>query len=127
MQRLTYSLVCVLVAFAVAHSHSANAKEMTAGDLQQVCSSKNPDVDAPCRFYIMGIVQGITIGLGLADGKVAAGRPCIPDDLQDSKLETLVKAKLGADLMVNPEDKDLPAASFVGAVIGTTFRCSKAQ
>jgi hypothetical protein len=127
MQRLTYSLVCVLVAFAVAHSHPANAKEMTAGDLQQICGSKNPDVDAPCRFYIMGIVQGITIGLDMADGKVAVGRPCIPDDLQDTKLETLVKAKLGADLMVNPEDKDLPAASFVGAVIGTTFRCSKAQ
>ena len=127
MQRLTYSLVCALVVFAVTQSHSANAKEMTAGDLQQICSSKNPDVDAPCRFYIMGIVQGITIGLGMADGKVAVGRPCIPDDLPDSKLETLVKAKLGADLMVNPEDKDLPAAGFVGAVIGTTFRCSKAQ
>ncbi len=127
MQRLTYSLVCVLAAIAVTHSHSANAKEMTAGDLQQICSSKNPDIDAPCRFYIMGIVQGITIGLGMADGKVAVGRPCIPDDLQDSKLETLVKAKLGADLTVNPEDKDLPASSFVGAVIGTTFRCSKAQ
>lgn len=127
MQRLTYSVMCVLAAFALAHSHPVNATEMTAGDLQQICSSKNTDVDAPCRFYIMGIVQGITIGLGMADGKVAVGRPCIPDNLQDSKLETLVKAKLGADLMVNPEDKGLPASSFVGAVIGTTFRCSKAQ
>lgn len=127
MQKLTYSLLFVLGVFAAGQSTPASAKEMTAGDLQEICSSQNPDVDAPCRFYIMGIVQGITIGLGMADGKVASGRPCIPDDLQDSKLETLVKAKLGADLMVNPGDKELPASSLVGAVIATIFRCNKAR
>ena len=127
MQKLAYSLLFLLGAVAAGQSFPASAKEMTAGDLQQICSSQNPDVDAPCRFYIMGIVQGITIGLGMADGKVTGGRPCIPDDLQDSKLETLVKASLGADLMVNPGDKELPASSLVGAVIATTFRCNKAR
>ena len=127
MQKLVFSLLFALGAFAAVQSMPASAKEMTAGDLQQICSSQNRDVDAPCRFYIMGIVQGITIGLGMADGKVAPGRPCIPDDLQDSKLETLVKAKLGADLMVNPGDKELPASSFVGAVIATSFQCNKAR
>lgn len=127
MQKLAYSLLFVLGAFTAAQSTPASAKEMTAGDLQQICSSQNRDVDAPCRFYIMGFVQGITIGLGMADGKVALGRPCIPDDLQDSKLETLVKAKLGADLMVNPGDKELPASSFVGAVVAAAFQCNKAR
>jgi hypothetical protein len=127
MQKLAYSLLFLLAAVAAAQSSPASAKEMTAGDLQQICSSTNWDVDAPCRFYIMGIVQGINIGLGMADGKVASGKPCIPDDVQDSKFEMLVKAKLGADLMVNPGDKDLPASSLVGAVIATTFPCNKAR
>lgn len=127
MQKLVLSLLLVLGVFATLQSSPVSAKEMTAGDLQQICSSQDRDVDAPCRFYIMGIVQGITIGLGMADGKVALGRPCIPDDLQDSKLETLVKAKLGANLMVNPGDKELPASSFVGAVIATTFQCNKSR
>jgi len=127
MQKLAYALVFVLMVFAAGQSAQVSAKEMTAGDLQQVCSTQNPDVDAPCRFYIMGIVQGITLGLGMADGKVALGKPCIPDDLQNSKLEILVKANLGADLMVNPGDKDLPASSLVGAVIATNFKCKNAR
>lgn len=127
MYKIAFWLPFVLGALAAAQSAPASAKEMTAGDLQQICSSQNRDVDAPCRFYIMGIVQGITIGLGMADGKVAPGRPCIPDDLEDSKLETLVKAHLGADLMVNPGDRELPASSLVGAVIATTFKCNKAR
>ena len=127
MKNLACSLLLLLAAFAAVQSTPARANEMTADDLLQMCSSQSPDVDTPCRLYIMGIVQGITIGLGMADGKVASGRPCIPDDLQDSKIETLVKAKLGVDLMVNPGDKVLAASSFVGAVVAATFRCNKAQ
>lgn len=127
MQKLVYSLLFVLGALMAAQSTPVSAKEITARDLQEICSSQNRHADAPCRLYIMGIVQGITIGLGMADGKVALGRPCIPDDVQDSKFETLVKVKLGADLMVNPGDKELPASSFVGAVIATTFQCNKAR
>jgi hypothetical protein len=127
MQKLVCSLLFLFGAVAAAQSSPASAKEMTAGDLQEICGSANRDVDAPCRFYIMGIVQGINIGLGMADGKVVSRRPCIPDDVQDSKLELLVKAKLGADLMVNPGDKELPASSLVGAVIATSFPCNNAR
>ena len=108
-------------------SQAAGSKEMTAGDLQQICSSQNPDVDAPCRFYIMGILQGVTIGIAMGDGKVTGGRPCIPDNVQDTTLERVVKAKLGADLMVYPQDKNLPASSFVGGVIANVFACNKAK
>jgi len=126
MHKLGFSLVFLLAAVAAGRSAPVRAEQMTAGDLQQICSSQKLDVDAPCRFYIMGIVQGITIGLGMADGQ-AGGRPCIPDDLPMAKLETVVKAQLGADLMVNPQDKELPASSLVGAVIATTFKCKRAR
>lgn len=121
------AVLLVIVAFECARGRTVEAKELTAGDLQQICGTQDPDIDAPCRFYILGILQGITIGMGMADGKVTGGRPCIPDDIQASKIETLVKAKLGADLMVYPRDKDLPASSFVGSVIATTFACHKAK
>jgi hypothetical protein len=122
-----WTSMLVVLALVGAHPRTVEAKELTAGDLQQICSTQDPDIDAPCRFYILGILQGISIGIGMADGKVTGGRPCIPDDIQDSKIETLVKAKLGADLMVYPHDKDLPASSFVASVIATTFACRKAN
>jgi len=126
MHKLGYSLLLIAAAGATAHSAPAQAAEMTAGDLQQLCSSQKLDLDSACRFYIMGIVQGITIGMGMADGQVG-GKPCIPDDLPMTKLETVVKAQLGADLMVNPQDKELPASSLVGAAIATTFKCQKVR
>jgi hypothetical protein len=47
--------------------------------------------------------------------------------VQDTTLERVVKAKLGADLMVYPQDKNLPASSFVGGVIANVFACNKAK
>src|SRR6185312_3292385 len=128
MTRMIFCVVMFsLAAMTCMRSQAANAKEMTASDLQQVCSSQNPDVDAPCRFYIMGILQGVTIGIAMADGQVTGGRPCIPDNVQDTTLERVVKAKLGADLMVYPQDRNMPASSFVGGVIANVFACNKTK
>lgn len=126
MHKLGFIPVFLFAIVAFGQSAPVRADQLTAGELQQICSSQKLDVDAPCRFYIMGIVQGITIGIGMADGR-AGGKPCIPDNLPISKLETVVKAQLGADLQVNPDDKTLPASSFVGAVIAQTFKCQRAH
>ena len=124
MMKIRAEVLLLMIGMLVcAQSHSASAREMTAGDLQQICSSQDSEADISCRLYILGIAEGITIGMSMADGKVVTGRPCIPDTISDSKLETLVKAQLGADLMVNPGDRSLPASSFIGAVIGTSFAC----
>jgi hypothetical protein len=63
--------------------------------------------------------------MGIADGKTQGGRPCVPDDLPSSAIELAVKIKLGEDLMVYPDDRELDASGVVGAVLVSTFPCRK--
>jgi len=98
---------------------------MTAGDLQQICLGSNAESKATCRFYILGITQGIDLGMNIADGKTQGGRPCVPENISGSALELAVKMKMGQDLMVFPDDRKLDASGFVGAIIINTFPCRK--
>src|SRR5215470_3401958 len=100
-------------------------KAMTAGDLQQICIDSSAESKAACRFYLLGITQGVSMGIAIADGKTQGGRPCIPDDLSASAIELAVKMKLGQELMVFPDDRKLDASGVVGAILVSTFPCSK--
>ena len=81
---------------------SDDEKAMTAGDLQEICIGSSPEAKAACRFYLLGITQGLSMGMSIADGKTDGRRPCIPENLSDSAIELAVKMKMGQDLMVIP-------------------------
>jgi hypothetical protein len=102
---------------------SADEKAMTAGDLQEICIGSSAESKASCRFYLLGITQGISLGMGIADGKTQGGRPCIPENLSASAIELAVKMKMGQDLMVYPDDRKLDASGLVGAILVSTFPC----
>jgi hypothetical protein len=100
-----------------------DSSAVTAGDLQKICTGSSAGSKAACRFYILGISQGVTLGMSIADGKTKGGRPCIPDNTPSQALELAVKMKLGQDLMVYPEDKKLDASGVIGAILVDTFPC----
>lgn len=106
---------------------AAEDKAMTAGDLQEICIGSSAESKAACRFYVLGITQGISVGMSIADGKTHGGRPCVPNSLSASAIELAVKMKLGEDLMVYPDDRKLDASGFVGAILASTFPCHKAN
>ena len=114
--------ICMLL---ISASAFAADNAMTAGDLQQICLGSNAESKATCRFYILGITQGIDLGMNIADGKTQGGRPCVPENISGSALELAVKMKMGQDLMVFPDDRKLDASGFVGAIIINTFPCRK--
>ena len=116
--------ICMLL---ISTSAFATDTAMTAGDLQQICLGSNAESKAACRFYILGITQGIEMGLSIADGKTRGGRPCVPENISGSALELAVKMKMGEDLMVFPDDRNLDASGFVGAIIVNTFPCRKSN
>jgi len=118
-------LSAVLFACLSAPAARADESAMTAGDLQAICMGTDAETKAACRFYILGISQGIDIGLEMADGKVSGGRACVPADTSSSTLEMAVKMKLGEDLMMFPDDRKIDASGFVGAVLLKTFPCRK--
>lgn len=100
------------------------AQSMTAGDLRKICIAADAENKATCRFYILGITQGMMVGLSISEGKSQAARPCIPD-LPASAFELLVKAGIGQDLMIFPDDAKLEASGVVAAIIAKKYPCKK--
>ena len=98
---------------------------MTAEDLREICIGASAEAKASCRFYLLGITQGVSMGMAIADGKTQGGRPCIPDNISAAAIELTVKMKLGQDLMVYPDDQKLDAAGLVAAILVSTFPCRK--
>ena len=97
---------------------------MTAGDLGQLCTGTDHVSRNACRIYILGVTQGITLGMSIADGKSAGGRPCVPAGLSAEALEKTVQKKLAE--MSSAAERDRDASRFIGAVLGSAFPCSKA-
>lgn len=124
MKTVAGLLLCTL---AIGSSDVAVAEDgrsvMTAGDLQEICTGSSAESNAACRFYILGVTQGVGMGMSIADGKTKGGRPCIPEDASGSALDLAVKMKLGQNLMVYPEDKKLDATGLIGAILVHTFPC----
>ena len=127
LRTLLFLTLCSFVIVGVMQSKSAPAEgtAMTAGDLQQICIGSSAESKSACRFYLLGVTQGISMGMSIADGKTQGGRPCVPDDLSASAIELAVKMKLGTELMVFPDDRKLDAAGVVGAILVSNFPCRK--
>jgi hypothetical protein len=122
---LLLTLCCsTIVGMTQAKRASADDTAMTAGDLQEICIGSSAESKAACRFYLLGITQGISMGMGIADGKMEGGRPCI-ENLSASAIELAVKMKMGQDLMVFPDDRKLDASGLVSAILVSTFPCRK--
>ncbi|HET7755836.1 MAG TPA: Rap1a/Tai family immunity protein [Steroidobacteraceae bacterium] len=96
---------------------------MTAGDLEQLCVGTDHVSENACRIYILGVTQGITVGLAIADHKARGGRPCIPADVSGEELERPLKARLAERLKAVPGDRALPAAELIGAALAHSFPC----
>ena len=54
-------------------------------------------------------------------------RFCVPEGLDSFAMELAVKMKMGEDLAVFPKDRDMPAVSFVTAVMFKQFPCEKTK
>ena len=112
----------------------AAAAEMKVGDLYNLCTSSNEGDKTACRFYILGVFDGASVAGAAVQDK--SGNPfqeakdkrfCVPEGLTAAAMELTVKMKMGADLAVYPKDRDLPAVSFIMAVIAQQFPCQKTK
>lgn len=115
------ALTLMLLALGTAASSEQHA--MTAGDLQELCAGSDHVSVNACRVYILGVTEGIAVGLHMAGGKSASGGPCIPDGVSAQKLEQTVKSKL-EDLTANPSNRNLDASEFIGKVLVRAYPCA---
>ena len=100
---------------------------ITAGDLQQLCLGTDTTSKNVCRVYILGVTQGITLGMNIGAGKLKGGRPCIPEALSGDALESSIKSKLGEHLARVPADRNLDASAFIATLMVARYPCPQPQ
>jgi len=102
-------------------------------DLHKLCTSSNEGDKSACRFYILGVFEGAQLVGETVQDKSGSfqgakdKRFCVPEGLTSAAMELTVKMKMGEDLAVYPEDRDMPAVSFVTAVISKQFPYQKTK
>lgn len=109
----------------------ANA-ELTAGQLYEYCTSSDEMVKLGCGYFILGAVQGISLGDGMIlrpDGKQFVERSrshfCLPNEWSGPALVSVYIKWSKLDFMKYPEDTKLPAITWVGAVMHRVYPCKK--
>jgi hypothetical protein len=101
---------------------SLQAAQMTLSDLRDICAGTDEVGMAACKFYILGVTEGAGIGAGMANDKAHF---CIPEGVPSQKMVLIIKKAMTQDLAVFPQDKEMPAVSFVAASMQQAFPCSK--
>jgi hypothetical protein len=95
---------------ALMASGTAIADELTAGDLYSFCNGNDELNKAACRFYILGVVQGISFGDGSImnnTGRVVEKSKtlfCIPDDMPQSQMVAIYQKAVQALARAYPQD-----------------------
>jgi hypothetical protein len=122
-------IVGVLVAGAAPTQQQASSTlpVMTAGDLQDLCAGADHVSRNSCRIYILGVTQGIAVGLRLAARGSHGARPCTPADIPAETLEQTVKERLGEQLRERPARHDAEASQLIGTVLTQAFPCTGAR
>jgi hypothetical protein len=117
------SRITILTATAALLLTAAAPEEpaMTAGDLGQLCSGTDHVSRNACRIYILGVTQGIAVGIRMADGKCADKRACVPAGIPAEELETTLKKQLAA---LDSAAQQRAAAGFIGEALLTAFPCA---
>jgi Rap1a immunity proteins len=119
--------MCLSVLSATAGTPPAPEPAMTADDLQQLCAGTDHVSRNVCRVYILGVTQGVTLGMRMAGGTIAGGRPCVPEGISAQALEQTLKAKLEQELAATPADRALDASAFVGRVLVAAYPCKSGR
>jgi hypothetical protein len=113
---LTLAAALILSAAAAA---APEQPAMTAGDLAQLCSGTDHVSVNACRIYMLGVTQGIAVGMRIA-GSGKASRPCVPPGIAAEDLEAALKSRLAA---LDSAGQQRDAAGFIGAALAAKFPC----
>jgi hypothetical protein len=127
-----YSKAASILLFACFAFTPAEANdEMTNGELYSLCTSADQNASAACRFYILGVVQGIELGDGAymgANRQLAERKKtilCLTESTPQAQMVSIVKDAMKAVLAAYPGDRDLPATSSILAAMARKFPCPR--
>ena len=122
---MRWTVVAVMMVFLSGTAAAADEPAVTAEDLYGLCAGTDHVSVNSCRIYILGVTQGLALGLSIADGKTKTGRSCVPSSVSAETLEETLKKKLEADLSASPEHRSRDAAAFIARVLASSYPCAK--
>ena len=102
---------------------SSDEPAMTANDLAQLCGGTDHVSRNACRIYILGVTQGIEVGIRLSGGKARAGHACVPPGISAEDLEAAVKQRLAR---LDTAAGSREAAGLIAEVLLKSFPCARA-
>jgi hypothetical protein len=112
-------------------SAPAVSEELTNGELYSFCNSKDEMAQTACRFYVLGVVQGVEMGDGgfmdYSTRNLVERRKtiiCLPDGVPQSQMVAIVKETMIKLFAAYPGDKELPAISTVAVAMNRRFPCN---
>ena len=109
------------------------SNQFTIGELYKLCNSSIPGEKTACTFFIRGIFEGATeVGNTVRDQSgnrqgAKDKRFCAPPDLTISRVESVVKARVGQILARYPDKSNVPAAALVIAIVSQEFSCQQTK
>ena len=112
-------LALILLAFA---KPAEAAAQMTIADLGQMCNSSDAVDDAACRFFILGVIEGTTLG---TPHRAGGHLLCIAPGTSIVDLRRVVTEAITADLAAFPGHKSVVAVGFVAGAAMKAFPCHK--
>ena len=122
-------IIVLLSCFASPPVKTADA--LTAGEPYSFCISADQTESNACRFYVLGIVQGVSLGDGTyldATRKLVARKKtifCLPENTPQAQIVAIASDSLKQLFAVHPDDKKLPAATTILGVMILKFPCPK--
>ena len=111
----------ILIVASMLVGFQCEAAPLKASQLLRVCADPGLDAKAACKFYILGVTDGL--GIGSKEGNQT--KHCLSGVINS---DTLVKAfvdNIAGELKRHPDEGDLPAGQVVVAVLETAFPCPK--
>jgi len=114
------TIVAVTAAALALTAAAPEQPAMTAGDLAQLCTGTDHVSVNACRIYILGVTQGIAVGIRMAAAQSPAARPCVPPETSADELDAILKKRLAA---LDADSGQRDAAGFIGAALAARFPC----
>jgi Rap1a immunity proteins len=115
------AIVGVLLATDV--SSGSDKHSLTAYELAQMCQGRERN---DCNLYVHGVLQGIAVGLDMADGRARSGRPCVPKSVSNDQVEAGVIKNLIEVTGFSAQYRDEETSNFLGMIMGSKFPCPRA-
>jgi hypothetical protein len=109
-------------------SASFGQEELMAGVLYEFCKATDEVSKAACRFYILGAVQGVSLGDGarMLDRRLVERKRsifCTPNDMPVDQMVAIFVKNARLLEVAYPEDLKSPAVSIVAGAISQAYPC----